>query len=185
MDCICYDEVDPGYPSANELLLPQQVLQLIEEITGPSPKSAQGLFPCHIGWGLVGQSRELRLEIFVDSIGSGQKHLFLGVSPQQVQSIGLVADIDDDGSALSDDFLAIEQVGQGECCIFGEVFRLIHLEPLILTALLVPYLLVGEASVFQKVANPLGEPTNGPVPQHQLITHKICYILWIDLVICM
>ena len=96
-----------------------------------------------------------------------------------------MADIDDDGSAFSDDFLAIEQVGQGECCIFGEVFRLIHLEPLILIALLVPYLLVREASVFQKVANPLGEPTNGPVPQHQLITHKICYILWIDLVICM
>jgi hypothetical protein len=53
-----------------------------------------------------------------------------------------VTNIDDDSSALGDEVVAIDEIGEIGCGVLEEVLGLVDFEPLVLVALLVEDLLV-------------------------------------------
>ena len=112
----------------------------------------------------IGKSNVVWVEIFENPVHCRQLHLFFCDSAEELRFARLVAEMHDDGVALGDDFVAIEQIGQGEGWVPLEQFGFVLIEPLGPSlSTLVSDFAVGNAKVLEDLPDALRESPDSPV----------------------
>jgi len=80
--------------------------------------------------GAVDQFAVIYVQIFEDSVDSGEKDLFFSIFAQELRFSSLEGKVNQNGITFSDSFVSVEHVGEGDCRVKLDQFGLILIKPL-------------------------------------------------------
>jgi hypothetical protein len=115
------------------------------------------------------------MHVFQDTQSCVQSDLLIGVSAQEIFSVGLVAEVNTASVTFRNDLVSINKVRESNGRIFLLKFRLGLVEPFFpvfsINLTTVFDLVVGEASVFSDLSESFREPSDGPISDSDFSLH--------------
>lgn len=167
-------KVDPGDFSSDEVVVSQQSVEFGDERPNLFGEVLLGGLKGGEGMMTVAETHELDVGVPEDSPCSGHSHLLIGVSSHQVLSVGSVADIDADGVALADQFVAVLEIGQIDCWVSFSKEGLELIVPPVAVLFQVATVLglgVRKSTEFKQLPDALSKSSNVPVAKNNFALH--------------